>query len=49
MTDILERNGLSGNLLSSLSYNNELGISLKKNLHYFDLDLLLDELIRACE
>lgn len=49
MADILERDGLSVELLSSLSYKSELGISLKKNLHYFDRDLLLDELFRANE
>ena len=49
MIDILERDGLSVELLSSLSYKSELGISLKKNLHYFDRDLLLDELFRANE
>ena len=49
MIDILERDGLSVELLSSLSYKSELGISLKKNLHYFDRDLLLDELFKANE
>ena len=47
MIDILERDGLSVELLSSLSYKSELGISLKKNLHYFDRDLLLAELVKA--
>lgn len=46
MTDILERDGLSVELLSSLSYKSELGISLKKNLYYFDRDLLLAELLK---
>lgn len=49
MTDILERDGLSVELLSSLSYKSELGISLKKNLYYFDRDLLLAELFKANE
>ena len=49
MVDILERDGLSVELLSSLSYKSELGISLKKNLHYFDRDLLLAELFKANE
>lgn len=49
MIDILERDGLSVELLSSLSYKSELGISLKKNLHYFDRDLLLAELFEANE
>lgn len=34
MIDILERDGLSVELLSSLSYKSELGISLKKNLSW---------------
>ena len=49
MIDILERDGLSVELLSSLSYKSELGTSLKKNLHYFDRGLLLAELFRANE
>ena len=49
MVDILERDGLSVELLSSLSYKSELGISLKKNLYYFDRDLLLAELFKANE
>ena len=44
---ILKRDGLSLELLSSLSYKSELGISLKKNLHYFNRDELLDELNRV--
>ena len=44
MEAILRRDGLSLELLSSLSYKSELGISLKKNLHYFNRDELLDEL-----
>lgn len=46
MEAILRRDGLSLELLSSLSYKSELGISLKKNLHYFNRDELLDELNR---
>ena len=38
---------MSLELLSSLSYKSELGISLKKNLHYFKRDELLDELNSA--
>ena len=49
MIDILEHDGLSVELLSSLSYKSELGISLKKNLRYFDRDLLLAELFKANE
>lgn len=47
MEAILKRDGLSLELLSSLSYKSELGISLKKNLHYFNRDELLDELNRV--
>ena len=47
MEAILRRDGLSLELLSALSYKSELGISLKKNLHYFNRDELLDELNRV--
>lgn len=47
MEAILKRDGLSLELLSSLSYKSKLGISLKKNLHYFNRDELLDELNRV--
>lgn len=47
MEAILRRDGLSFEILSSLSYKSELGISLKKNLHYFNRDELLDELNRV--
>lgn len=43
MYDILLRDGLSIDLLEDLSYKSQLGINLKKNLHYFDKDALLDE------
>ena len=38
MSNILERDGLTLELLKQLSYKSELGINLKKNLHYFDKD-----------
>lgn len=44
MGNILERDGLTIELLKDLSYRSELGINLKKNLHYFDKDLLFNEL-----
>lgn len=47
MDNILKRDGLSLSLLEQLSYRSELGIRLKKNLHYFDRNLLFDELIKA--
>lgn len=36
MSDILQRDGLTIELLGRLSYKSNLGINLKKNLHYFD-------------
>ena len=36
LEDILKKDGLSFELLEVLSYRSELGIRLKKNLHYFD-------------
>ena len=44
MTNILQRDGLTIELLARLSYKSELGINLKKNLHYFDKDALVEEL-----
>lgn len=45
--DILARDGLSENILASLSFKSELGISLKKDLKYFNRDELFEELDRA--
>ena len=36
----LEENGLSVDLLEKLSYHSDLGISLKRNVHYFDKERL---------
>lgn len=44
--DILKRDGLSIKLLEELSYQSDLGIRLKKNLHYFDKTFLFDELVK---
>ena len=49
MTNILQRDGLTIELLARLSYKSELGINLKKNLHYFDKDALVEELIKINE
>ena len=49
MEDILKKDGLSFELLEALSYRSELGIRLKKNLHYFDKQELFDELERINE
>lgn len=40
----LEENGLSVDLLEKLSYHSDLGISLKRNVHYFDKERLLNEM-----
>lgn len=45
MSDVLQLNGLSEPLLRQLSYKSKLGKSLKKNLHYFDKNSLLAELL----
>lgn len=44
MYEILKRDGLTVETLRNLSYKSQLGISLKKNLHYFDEKTLFDEL-----
>ena len=49
MSNILQRDGLTIELLQRLSYKSELGISLKKNLHYFDRDALITELVKVNE
>ena len=38
---LLKLNGLSIEILNVLSFESKLGIPLKRNLHYFDKDLLL--------
>ena len=42
--DILQLHGLTLEKLEALSYRSQLGIRLKKNLHYFDKDALFKEL-----
>lgn len=49
MSNILERDGLTKGLLVKLSYKSSLGISLKKDLHYFEKDSLFRELIAINE
>lgn len=44
--DILKKDGLSLDKMKSLSYRSNLGIHLKKNLHYFDKERLFEELDR---
>lgn len=46
MTNILQRDGLTIEMLKRLSYKSELGINLKKNLHYFDKQMLFVELVK---
>lgn len=47
MSNILKRDGLSVEILRDLSYKSRLGINLKNNLHYFDKQLLFEELQAA--
>ena len=42
---LLKMNGLS----VVLSFESHLGIPLKKNLHYFDKELLIEELVAMTE
>lgn len=49
MADILQRDGITIETLQRLSYKSTLGISLKKNLHYFDRAALFQELIAVNE
>lgn len=44
LENILKKDGLSLEKLEELSYHSNLGIRLKKNLHYFDKDSLFREL-----
>ncbi len=46
---LLKMNGLSLEILDALSFESHLGIPLKKNLHYFDKDLLIAELVAMTE
>lgn len=49
MSEILKKDGLSVAVLENLSYHSELGINLKKNLHYFIKEDLFAELERVSE
>ena len=49
ISNILMRDGLSLEVLHKLSFESKLGINLKKNLHYFDKESLLEELQEAGE
>lgn len=46
---LLKMNGLSVEILDVLSFESHLGIPLKKNLHYFDKNLLIAELIEMTD
>lgn len=46
---LLEMNGLSVAILDSLSYKSNLNMPLKRNLHYFDHDALINELVNMTE
>lgn len=47
MESVLKKSGLSFQKLEKLSYHSELGISLKRNLHYFDKKALREELTKV--
>ena len=47
MSNILQRDGLTIELLSKLSYKSEIGINLKKNLHYFEKNQIFAELVKV--
>jgi putative GTP pyrophosphokinase len=49
VNDILKKDGLTIELLTELSYQSQLGLRLKKNLHYFDKEALFAELERINE
>ena len=49
MSNMLQRDGLTIELLARLSYQSVLGISLKKNLHYFDKEALISEIKKVNE
>ena len=49
MSNILQRDGLTIDLLAKLSFKSGLGINLKKNLHYFNKEELFAELIKVNE
>lgn len=46
---ILKMNGLSFEILDEFSFESQLGMPLKKNLHYFNKELLIAELIAITE
>ena len=46
---LLKMNGLSVKILDELSFESHLGIPLKRNLHYFDKEALISELIAMTE
>lgn len=46
---LLKMNGLSVEVLNELSFELHLRIPLKKNLHYFDKELLIEELVAMTE
>ena len=46
---LLKMNGLSVEILNALSFESHLGIPLKKNYHYCDKDLLIEELVAMAE
>lgn len=49
MTEILKKDGLNIEMLAKLSYQSQLGMHLKRNLHYFDKQALFDEFVNINE
>ena len=48
-SDVLLYNGLSFEVFEELSFESKLGKSLKKNIHYFDKEEVLKEIIEMTE
>lgn len=46
---VLLLNGLSVEILNALSYKSELGLSLKKNIHYFQKESVISEMEKMTE
>lgn len=46
---LLKMNGLAAEILDALSFESHFGIPLKKNLHYFDKNILITELIEMTD
>ena len=47
--ELQKMNGLSVEILNALSFESQSEIPLKKNLHYFDKELLIEEMVAMME